>query len=339
MEKLAKYESKAETNQLMQLERVKNKIALIKDINVLKEIHDKSEALRIYCKKAGLGLELQNKCAENKIRVERRAGELIPEQFPHGGDRKSSWTESNLKLEDVGISENQSSNFQKIASITEKKFEEHIADIIKNDEKELTSAGMMRLIEKEKLPIPPLPEGKFNVIYADPPWQYSNVGLAGSAEKHYPTLSVDEILNFKDETEKSVLELFPTNAVLFLWAPNSFLEEGLQVCKEWGFEYKTNFVWIKQKSAYGKLAFYNYGQHEFLFMGIKGSFSPQEGSLVPSILYAEKTTHSKKPEKMYEIIESMYPFPEEEKPYCELFARNKRERWESWGLEVNKYEK
>lgn len=188
--------------------------------------------------------------------------------------------------------------------------------------------GPEKQIERE---IPALPPGKFNVIYADPPWRYSNVGLGGSAEGHYPTLSVDEIVNYTDGKGKSIFDIIDDNAVLFLWAPNAFLEEGLEVCEGWGFEYKTNFVWIKQKSAYGKLAFYNFGQHEFLFIGIKGSFLPEKGSLVPSVLYAEKTkTHSQKPEKMYEIIKSMYPSPCK---HVEGFRRDKRPGWEGWGDE------
>ncbi|MBC8234385.1 hypothetical protein H8E77_32960 [bacterium] len=37
---------------------------------------------------------------------------------------------------------------------------------------------------------PPLPEGKYNVIYADPPWQYDNaIRSWGPAALHYPTMS------------------------------------------------------------------------------------------------------------------------------------------------------
>lgn len=192
-----------------------------------------------------------------------------------------------------------------------------------------------RAFEKEKgllsefIESPPFPEGKYRVIYADPPWQYSNKGLGGSAEKHYRTLSLFEIINYEDTKGKRVVDLTGENSVLFLWVPNAFLEEGLEVCESWGFDYKTNFIWIKQKSAYGKLAFYNYGQHEFLFIATRGSILPKESSLVSSIIYAEKSKHSKKPEIIYEIIESMYS-----PPYIELFARNKRKDWEYWGDEI-----
>ena len=31
------------------------------------------------------------------------------------------------------------------------------------------------------------------MIYADPPWRYTQKGLQGAAEKHYPTMGIDEI--------------------------------------------------------------------------------------------------------------------------------------------------
>jgi len=90
--------------------------------------------------------------------------------------------------------------------------------------------------------------------------------------------------------------------------------------------YKTSFVWIKDRSTYGKLGFYNYSQHEFLFVATKGSCLPRSGSLVPSVIVAPKGEHSAKPELVYEIVERMYPGP-----YIELFARKRRPNWESWG--------
>lgn len=41
--------------------------------------------------------------------------------------------------------------------------------------------------------------------------------------------------------------------------------------------------------------------------------------------------HSQKPEHVYNMIESMFPNTAK----IELFARNIREGWDSWGNEVN----
>jgi len=168
--------------------------------------------------------------------------------------------------------------------------------------------------------IPCLPAGKYQVIYADPPWQYRNSGLGGSAESHYPTMSLEELARL------DIASLTGDDGVLFLWVTSPFLPEGLELCRSWRFEYKSSFVWIKDKSTYGKLGFYNYSQHEFLLAATKGSCLPRTGSLVPSVIVAPKGEHSAKPELVYEIIEKMYPGP-----YIELFARKRRLNWESWG--------
>ncbi len=169
----------------------------------------------------------------------------------------------------------------------------------------------------------PLPEGKYRVIYADPPWRYANSGLGGSAEQHYPTMSTEDLRSL------AVSELAAEDAVLFLWATNPVLDEAISVMEAWGFEYKTNIVWTKDKATYGKLGFYVYGQHELLLIGTRGSMLPT-GEKPGSILDAKKAEHSRKPTEAYEIIESMYPALE----YVELFARKvERAGWTVWGNE------
>lgn len=175
------------------------------------------------------------------------------------------------------------------------------------------------LRELNKKPPVPLPEGQFNVIYADPPWQYDNAGISGAAENHYPTMPIEDICNLKIPSA--------SNSVLFLWVTNPLLKEGLQVVENWGFEYKTNIVWIKEKAGQG---FYVKGQHELLLICTKGSFVPDNTLYVRSVVGLPREEHSKKPQKFYEIIEELYP----KAKYLELFARNKRQGWTSWGNQI-----
>lgn len=173
-----------------------------------------------------------------------------------------------------------------------------------------------------------LPAEKFQVIYCDPPWQYSNSGLNGCAEKHYPTMSTEDLCNMKVKT------IVDDNAVIFMWATNPLLEDALQLMKSWGFDYKTNMVWVKNKENYGGLGFYIYGKHELLLIGIKGSLLPI-GDKPISVITGSNDIHSKKPEHVYDVIESMYPGLK----YVELFARNTpRDGWLKWGNEVGKYD-
>ena len=171
--------------------------------------------------------------------------------------------------------------------------------------------------QTEKLP---LPQGEFNVIYADPPWRYNVSHLRGNPEKYYPSMTLEEISKLEIPSSE--------NTILFLWTTNPMLEDALTVLEAWGFQYKTNIVWIKDKFGTG---FYVRGQHEILLIGVKGDVHPpEEANRFPSILKAPVKQHSQKPTEVYDIIEKMYPNAH----YLELFARQKREGWEAWGNEV-----
>lgn len=176
---------------------------------------------------------------------------------------------------------------------------------------------------KPKPKTPALPTGKYNVIYADPPWEYRNSGLGGAAKQHYPTMSIEKLC------EMAIAGIASDNAVLFMWTTNPLLAECMPVIEAWGFQYKTNICWVKQgRGTYGKLGFYVSGKHELLLICAKGSFLPE--FLPPSVYESEKGKHSKKPDGIYGLIEKMYP----KGKYLELFARATRNNWKSWGNEV-----
>lgn len=166
-----------------------------------------------------------------------------------------------------------------------------------------------------------LPNGLFSVIYADPPWPYDfDLSARGDPNIHYPTMTLDQIKSLQIPIEE--------NAILFLWTPNPKLKEALEVLSAWGFEYKTNFVWVKDKIGLG---YYVRSQHELCLLGKRGVMpTPEVQNRPPSVVQAPRTEHSHKPDKFYQIIESMYP----NFARLELFARNKREGWESWGNEL-----
>lgn len=175
--------------------------------------------------------------------------------------------------------------------------------------------------------IPNLPTGKYQVIYADPPWEYEfSQSESRSIEAHYPTMTTEEICELKNR--------IPTNsdAVLFLWATNPKIEEALSVIEAWGFEYKTNMVWVKDKIGLG---YYWRQQHELLLLARKGNMPiPDPANRTSSVLVAPRLGHSQKPGAVYEMIEHMYPKPANypNDYYLELFARVYRTGWDSWGL-------
>lgn len=310
---------------LAHFNRAKRELALATKIDEVKEIRDRAEALRVYAKQAGEGLIMQNQCAEMKIRAERRGGELLGEQEKHKGAATPSHDKRALflpKLKDLGIDHNQSHRWQQIASVPEEKFEEHIV-VTKEQGKELTSIGLLNLVKqlrRGKTKEIPLPRGKFNIIYADPPWQYIFSFYSRAIESQYETWTLEDICDLEIPAAD--------DAVLFLWVPVPKKIEGLRVVKAWGFEYKTGMVWVKDKIGMG---YYVRGQHELLFIASKGNLPvPLPENRPSSVIDARREKHSRKPKEVYKKIEQMYP----DGKYLELFATEERPNWVSWGDQV-----
>ena len=80
---------------------------------------------------------------------------------------------------------------------------------------------------------------KYNIIYADPPWKYKENWGNGAVKHHYDTLDFEALKNMK------IKDISDKNCHLYLWVTNPFLKEGLELLKEWGFEYKQTITWIK----------------------------------------------------------------------------------------------
>lgn len=163
-------------------------------------------------------------------------------------------------------------------------------------------------------------ERRYPVIYADPPWRYEySISSSREIENQYPTMTTEDICALP------VGDLATDDAVLFIWATNPKLEEAMQVITAWGFRYRTNMVWVKDKIGMG---YYARQKHELLLIATRGEPpTPEPENRPASVFEYPRTEHSKKPEPFYEIIEKMYP----ELNKIELFARNKREGWDTWG--------
>jgi N6-adenosine-specific RNA methylase IME4 len=177
-----------------------------------------------------------------------------------------------------------------------------------------------------------LPQKEYNVIYVDPPWEYSNTGVHGAAAHHYNTMSIDELRELPHKTNLKIAN----NAVMFMWITNPLMAEAFSLIEDWGFTYKTNMVWIKTELKKPGSGFYVRGRHELLFICTRGSFTPIDENISPpigSVIEAPIQEHSRKPEEFYKIIERLYP----DCSYIELFARSKRDGWDTWGNETDKF--
>jgi len=163
----------------------------------------------------------------------------------------------------------------------------------------------------------------FPVLLVDPPWRYEfSSDNADKIENHYPTMPLEEICSLP------VASIASPDSILFLWATSPKLEESLQVISAWGYTYRTCLVWVKDRIGMG---YYARQSHELLLVARRGEMvTPDRTNRFSSVIEAKPGKHSEKPEVVYEMIEKMYP----EFDKVELFAREKREGWFSWGNQV-----
>lgn len=188
---------------------------------------------------------------------------------------------------------------------------------------------------------PKLPEKKYDVIYADPPWDYGgkmqydkssikseNVGFEknvfiSAANFKYPTVKM------KDLKLLDVASIAADDCILFMWTTGPQMANSIELGEAWGFEYKTvAFVWDKQVHNPGR---YTLSQTEFVLAFKKGKFpTPRGARNVRQLVSYHRGKHSQKPEIVIDCITKMFPTQEK----IELFARNNYYGWENWGLEI-----
>jgi len=298
------------------LERIsvaRRELELATSFDDVRRIRDTAEAFRAYAQAAGMGLEAMNQAAELKLRAERKAGEMLSEMPKNPGGRSTSTT-----VVEVGVSHNQSSRWQRIASVPEESFEDYLASA-----QELTTAGLLKLAKRasyENTPkVVPMPTGRYSVVVSDPPWQYGNRATRGAAEDHYPTMTIDELCALP------VDEWVAEEAHLYLWTTNGFLREAFQVVDAWGFAYKTCLTWVKPQIGLGN---YFRNNTEHVLFGVRGGLRTQARD-VPTAFEARRGRHSAKPGMFYDLVEKCSPGP-----YLEMFARSQRFNWDSWGNEA-----
>jgi N6-adenosine-specific RNA methylase IME4 len=182
-------------------------------------------------------------------------------------------------------------------------------------------------------PFAKLLSNSFGTILADPPWRFTN-RTGKMAPEHrrlsrYATMTLDEIMALPVE------QLAGPTAHLYLWCPNALLPGGLAVMEAWGFSYKSNIVWHKVRKDGGSdgrgVGFYFRNVTELILFGVRGrnarTLAP--GRRQVNLLSTCKREHSRKPDELYAIIEAC-----SRGPYLELFAREIRNGWTSWGDQV-----
>jgi N6-adenosine-specific RNA methylase IME4 len=207
-----------------------------------------------------------------------------------------------------------------------------INQVYQDIKKEEKKAERIELIEQqiediEQGLLPEL-EGLFDVISVDPPWPYEgenkNVTSFDSVGRRvanpYPEMSIQQIKQIEMPLMK--------DGVVLLWTTHKFLPDSFEILKEWGLDYKATLVWNKEKIGMG--AWFRM-QCEFCIVGIKGK-PYWENTTFRDILNEPRREHSRKPDSFFEMIEKITMGRR-----LEYFSREKRNGWEVFGNDINKF--
>lgn len=185
----------------------------------------------------------------------------------------------------------------------------------------------------------------YDLIMADPPWRfelYSEKGEEKSPQAHYRTMSIEEIAGLR------VRNLGRPSCVLWLWCTWPLLAQQMSIVEAWGFRYVTGGAWVK-RTVNGHLAFgtgYRLRSAcEPFLIGVSGN--PETARDVRNVVEAQVREHSRKPDAAFHAAERLMlrgltheGFQAETGRRCrllELFSRERRAGWDTWGNEASKF--
>ncbi len=218
------------------------------------------------------------------------------------------------------------------AARKEPKYKKFLKDV-DSGKKSVNTAHKLVTIKERNLPKVPPPEGKYDLLAIDPPWEFENATIRGSAEGHYDVIPLPELCK---------MELPLTdNAVVFLWVPNSLKYDRIDLDGAtrstldhllyfWKLTPKSEFIWYKHKPTPGH---YSLTHHETLLLCFKGKpVVPVKRfkSVFFRSLKVPALEHSEKPPEIFEMIQQMYP----ERKAIEMFAIKPHEGFTPWGDQV-----
>jgi len=157
----------------------------------------------------------------------------------------------------------------------------------------------------------------YGTIVADPPWRYASAATKADARKHYSTMSMDEIATM------TVGDLAAPDAHLWFWCTNGLMEDGYRIVRAWGFAPITLVTWCKPGPGVG---YYLRNNTEHAIFATRGKPVVPEDKPLSTWFQWPRAQHSVKPDAFGDLVEKVSPGP-----YVELFARQPRLGWDSWG--------
>lgn len=170
-----------------------------------------------------------------------------------------------------------------------------------------------------------LPQGRFSCLVVDPPWAMQKIERdvrPNQVEFDYPTMSEEELCLFP------LPEMAADDCHLYLWTTQKFLPMALRLAEHWGFKYQCLMTWVKNVGftpyswmySTEHVLFCTRGSLPLLTLGKRLDFT------------AKVREHSRKPDEFYDLVREVSPGPR-----LDVFSREKRDGFEQYGNEVDKY--
>lgn len=192
-------------------------------------------------------------------------------------------------------------------------------------------------------PFGSLKPGGYGAILVDPPTRFetysgaTTVNARGTetrpATHHYTTMTREELAALP------VGDLAASNSVLFLWACWPTIKQSFDLIEHWGFVFKTcAFSWMKADPTAPLtvprmgMGFWTRANTEHCLLATRGKLKRLHADVRQGIIEPARE-HSRKPDCVHDRIERLVAGP-----YLELFARQSRARWTTWGDQTSRFD-
>ena len=304
-----------------------------KSMQEVKKIMDLAGAAKIYAKRQQLGEEAAQHARSIELEAMRRLGELLAETPKNKGlllrGTKSEPREiSTPTLSDLGVDKKISSLSQQLARMPKKEFEQvrdgivGMAEALKQVKIEKRNSELQKQKSEINNGLVKMPEGVFEVVVMDPPWNYGReYDPEGSRIANpYPEMPQADLLKLSPP--------FANNCVLFLWTTHAFIWDAKQLIDVWGFEYKATLIWDKEKMGMGA---WLRMQCEFCLVAIRGK-PTWSNTTWRDIIKEPRRQHSRKPDTFYKLVEEVTVGRR-----LDFFSREQRSGWASFGNDEHKF--
>ena len=311
------------------LQAVRAEISAIQKLGLAKEVYEQKKA------------EAQE-IAETVTLAEMRTGELLRAIPTASGARTdiqpSPTSEPRLKpkaevIKELGFERHQAQRMEQLAENPEI-VKEAIQEARDNDDivsrafvlGKIKQAKREEHIQKQVEEIEKgveTPDGLFDVIAIDPPWNYGTEYNASGRRvaNPYPEMTQEEL--------KAIEIPAAENCVMFLWTTHKFIWDAKELLDAWGFEYRSMLVWDKQKIGMGNLIRM---QCEFCLVGIKGKPVFKDNHSVRDLISEPRREHSRKPDAFYQLVNDLCVGRK-----LDFFSREPREGWCAYGNDTEKF--